>query len=292
MALVYPAGLHPLADSKELLLDIAGAESNLCIGLSRLGHSTEFISRVGEDPLGEVVRKILLAEGVGVEYLITDPAAPTGVFFREHLPDGQRRVYYYRRGSAASRLGPQDLTVEQFKGAKILHLTGITPALSPSCAAACERAVTLARQAGLAVSFDPNYRPRLWSVDQARAALLPFIAQTDILLMGHEDARSIFGIDDELAAIQHAASLGPRLVVMKQAERGAVLWDGAQYIQVAAEPVEEVVDPVGAGDGFDAGFLSGWLRGESFHDSLALGAHVGAQAVKVSGDYAGYPRRA
>ncbi len=290
MALVYPARPVGLVEGDALRLDIAGAESNLCIGLCRLGHTARFISRVGQDPFGQLIRRILDEEGVDTSSLVEDPVAPTGVFFREHLPDGRRRVYYYRRGSAASRLSPADLSSAQFSGARVVHLTGITPALSSSCAAACGRALELARSVGARVSFDPNFRPALWGESEARQALLPFIEQADIVLVGHEDAEALFGVREESEILETVAALGPEIVVLKLAERGAVAQAGGQRVSAPAYPAGEVVDPVGAGDGFDAGFLAGWLRGWSIEDSLELGARVGAAAVSVMGDYAGYPK--
>src|SRR5262249_9227825 len=193
-------------------------------------------------------------------------------------------------GSAASRLGPEDLRPEAFEGARIVHLTGITPALSASCAAAVAKAIKLAHAAGALVSFDPNYRPRLWDMAAARAALRPILEQIDILLMGHEDAHAVLGEGDDEALLGRGAVLGARVVVLKRAERGALaLADGQRYA-APAHPVERVVDPVGAGDGFDAGFLAGWLRGDGIEQSLELGARIGAAAVEVLGDYAGYPR--
>jgi 2-dehydro-3-deoxygluconokinase len=289
MALVYPASAVGLAESQELRLDIAGAESNLCIGLSRLGVGACFISRVGLDPFGRLIRRILEREGVDTTALRDDPGAPTGVFFREHLPDGQRRVYYYRSDSAASRLSPDDLQPELFAGTKIVHFTGITPALSPSCAAACQRAIDMARQVGAAVSFDPNFRPRLWDASAARQVLQPLIMQADIVLMGHEDAHAVLGTDQEEDALRQIANLGPQVVILKRAERGACALVKGRRVDTPAYPAERVVDPVGAGDGFDAGFLAGWLRGWSLEASLGLGARVGAAAVSVMGDYEGYP---
>jgi 2-dehydro-3-deoxygluconokinase len=291
MGLVFPTEPVGLADSQGLRLDMAGAESNLCIGLSRLGHSARFISRVGQDPFGQLIRRILEREGVDTCALVDDPAAPTGVFFREHLPDGQRRVYYYRSGSAASRLSPDDLSPGLFAGARVVHLTGITPALSPGCAAACRRAIALAREAGALVSFDPNFRPRLWGAAEAREALQPLAAQADIVLLGHEDAQALVSsVAEEGELLERVSALGPEIVVLKRAERGACALAGGRRFDVAAFPAEKVVDPVGAGDGFDAGFLAGWLRGWSLEDSLELGARVGAAAVSVMGDYEGYPR--
>ena len=290
MAVLYPREPVTLDDANVLALDIGGAEANLSIGLSRLGHSARFISRVGDDPFGQRMRATLEREGVDTAYLTVDSGAQTGVFFREWLPDGARRVYYYRAGSAASRLAPKDLRPEAFEGARIVHLTGITPALSASCAATVSKAIELARAAGALVSFDPNYRPRLWDVPSARAALRPLLEQTDILLMGHEDAQAVLGEGDDEALIERGAALGARVVVLKRAERGALALADGRWYSAPAHPVEQVLDPVGAGDGFDAGFLAGWLRGAGIEESLDLGARIGAAAVEVLGDYAGYPR--
>ena len=147
-----------------------------------------------------------------------------------------------------------------------------------------------AGRTGALLALDPNYRPRLWDAEAFRAALLPLLRQTDILLMGHEDARAAFGVDDEDAMLAAGAALGAKVVVLKRAERGAMaLVEGRRY-EAPAEPVAQAIDPVGAGDGFDAGFLAGWLRGWGAEASLRLGATVGAASVQALGDYAGYPK--
>lgn len=289
MAVLYPAEPIQLDDATTLTLDIAGAEANTSIGLARLGFGVRFISRVGDDPFGQRIREQLSHEHVDVQYLMTTTEARTGIYFREWLPDGARRVYYYRAGSAASTLAPEDLQPQMFDGARVVHLTGITPALSPSCAATVARAIELAKQAGATVSFDPNYRARLWDPPTAQAALLPLLSQADIVLMGHEDAQAILGTSDVEAVLRQAAELGARIVVLKQAEQGATAWVAGEQIHVPAVLVERVVDPVGAGDGFNAGFLASWLRGDSVENSLRLGARIGAASVATLGDYAGYP---
>ncbi|HEY3992954.1 MAG TPA: sugar kinase [Ktedonobacteraceae bacterium] len=290
MALFYPEEPIPLDQASSFGGDMAGAESNFAIGLSRLGHNVQFMSRVGADPFGQRIRATLAAEGVDTTAILTDPLAPTGIFFREWLSDGQRRVFYYRAGSAASRMEPEDLSPAAFTGVRVLHLTGITPALSPSCAATVVRAIELAHAAGTLVSFDPNYRAKLWDEQSARSVLIPLIASSDIVLMGHEDAQALFGLEEE-HLLAHVAGLGVQTVVLKRAERG--VWARAEgyQIEIPADVVNEVVDPVGAGDGFDAGFLAGWLRGYALEEALRLGARVGAAAVTSVGDYAGYPRK-
>lgn len=290
MALLYPQEPIPLEQAATLTLDIAGAEANLAIGLSRLGHCVRFVSRVGNDPFGRRIRSVLEAEGVDTSALLIDPTASTGVYFREWLPDGMRRVFYYRSGSAASRLGPADFSSAALAGARILHLTGITPALSSSCATLVARAIDLAHAAGVQVSFDPNYRAQLWDRSTAQQALLPLLARSDIVLMGHEDAQALFGPEEDEQILQRTAELGVGVVVLKRAEHGACALAKGGPVTIAAEAAERVVDPVGAGDGFDAGFLSGWLRGYSLERALRLGAYVGAASVAQVGDYLGYPR--
>lgn len=289
MAVIYPSSSLSLEQADTLTLGIGGAESNLAITLSHLGHRVRFISRVGNDPFGQRIRAVLEAEEVDTSALLTDQTAPTGVFFREWLPDGKRRVFYYRANSAASRLSPTDLSPEVFAGVRLLHLTGITPALSASCAAAVERAIELAHAAHAVVSFDPNYRAALWTPASARKALLPLMARVDILLMGHEDCSAILGIDDVESALHYGRSLGVQIIVLKEAERGATGQIGETRVSVPAEPVAATIDPVGAGDAFDAGFLSGWLRGNTLGESLRLGAQMGAASVATLGDYVPLP---
>lgn len=290
MALISPGEPLPLEQASTLTLSIAGAESNLAILLSRFGHHVRFISRVGNDPFGQRIRATLAKEAIDVTDLLTDNTAPTGVFFREWLPDGRRRVFYYRTGSAASRLVPDDLHPRMFSNTRLLHITGITPALSPSCAATVERAIELAHAAGALVSFDPNYRPMLWNPAKARSALLPLIKKADILLIGHEDSQAIFGVDDEGRIIRATIELGCKIVVLKQAERGACAWDGNIRVSVPAEHVEAVIDPVGAGDAFGAGFLASWLRGSTLEEALFLGTRAGAATVMTAGDYISHER--
>jgi 2-dehydro-3-deoxygluconokinase len=289
MAVMYPTEPVQLNVAKTLELDVAGAESNFAIGLARLGVDVKLFTRLGADRFGEMIRAVWAREGVEAGDVIADPDAPTGAYFREWLPDGERRVLYYRKGSAASRLTPDDLRPEWFAGLKLLHLTGITPALSASCAATCQRAIDLAKAAGARVSFDPNYRAKLWSPAEAQAGLLPLMRQADWLLLGHEDARAVLGTEDDDEILKQGAALGLSVVVLKRAERGAAAWaEGARWESPAVR-VEKAVDPVGAGDGFDAGFVAARLRGWGMEAALGAGNKIGAACVAVLGDYAGYP---
>lgn len=288
MVLFWPARQEPLAVANLYERSFGGAEGNFAIALARLGHRVRWISRLGDDVFGRYVRSELQREGVVVE-APSDRAAPTAVFFKERVLAGPRRVLYYRRGSAASRLAPGDFQPSHVAGARLLHVTGITPALSPSCAAAVSRAIDLARAAGALVSVDPNVRLQLWPSPAAcGAALRALAARADILLLGHEDAAVLYPGLSEHAVIEAARADGASTVALKLGERGAIGVTGAERAQVVAYPVE-VVDTVGAGDGFDAGFVAGILRGLSLERSLALAARVGAGAVAVAGDWEGYP---
>lgn len=162
--------------------------------------------------------------------------------------------------------------------------------MSPSCAATVAKAIELAHSVGALVSFDPNYRTKLWDAATAQKALLPLMAQADILLLGHEGAHALFDCEEDARILARSAELGAQIVVLKRAQRGACASTKEVSLEIEAERVEEAVDPVGAGDGFNAGFLAGWLRGYSLEAALRLGARVGAAAVTTVGDYAGYPR--
>jgi 2-dehydro-3-deoxygluconokinase len=244
-----------------------------------------YVSRVGDDPFGRRVVAALAGAGVDVTRVRVDPDAPTGLYLREWLPDGLRRVHYYRAGSAASRMSDADLDSDLCAGARFLLVSGVTPALSPSCASAVRRAIALAHAAGALVTLDLNYRPRLWDPPAARRTLVPLMGQVDLLLMSREDAVAILEADGE-PAMRAAAALGARTVVLKAAEDGsAALVDGA-VVSAPAVAVREVVDPVGAGDAFNAGFLSCRLSGGGIADALRAGNELGAAAVTSVGDSA------
>lgn len=288
MVLLWPRDGDPLETASIYERSMGGAESNFAIALARLGHRVRWISQLGDDPFGRYVRATLEGEGVDVAAPV-DAQAPTAVFFKERVSSGPRRVFYYRRGSAASRLSPDDVRPEHVTGARVVHLTGITPVLSPSCAEAVERALALAREAGAIVCVDPNVRPQLWpDMAACRAALHRLMARADVVLLGHEDAEVLFPGHDEEATAAAVLALGPRTVVLKLGERGAlgVGDDGRIHVAAVAVPV---VDTVGAGDGFDAGFVAGLLRRLPFAGCLQLGARIGAAAVSAAGDWEGYP---
>ncbi len=267
---------------------VAGAESNTAIGLARLGHRAGWISRLGAGEFGAAVKASIRGEGVDVSQVIHDEAASTGVYFKERRRAGATYVHYYRARSAASGLRPEDLDPTYIQQATYLHLTGITPALSASCRAAVRQAVALARKAGVLVSFDPNIRQKLWPPEEARPVLLSLLAEVDLVLTGAGEAELLAGEADPEAAARKLLEAGPSLVVVKQGAQGAL----AVSEDVAAERGAlsvDVVEPIGAGDAFNAGFLAGQLRGWDLDASLRLGNVAGALAMTAPGDVEGLP---
>ncbi|MDA8290744.1 MAG: sugar kinase [Actinomycetota bacterium] len=283
-----PTGPVTLEACDELRTHVGGAEVNVAVGLVRLGVPCRFVGRVGDDPLGRRVAAHLLAEGVDVRRLRRDPR-PTGLYLREWLPDGARRPYYYRTGSAGSGLVPSDVPAD-LDGCALVHLTGITTALGPGPRAAVERAVDLASRAGVPVSFDANYRPALWPAGEFLACVRPLLGSVAILFVGEEEAELLFGTSEPAEVFVQARDAGVGTCVLRRAERGAcALEDGAGIVERRAPAT--AVDPVGAGDAFDAGFLAAHLAHAPLHGCLAVGVHCGARAVEVPGEHDGAPTR-
>jgi 2-dehydro-3-deoxygluconokinase len=285
----------PLRMARTLELSIAGAESNVAIGLSRLGFDVTWVGRVGADELGALVVERLRAEGVGTSAVRTDPAAPTALMLKETRIAGVTRVLYYRTASAGSRLQPSDVSDDLIAAARVVHLTGITPALSASARDTVWHVVRVAGAKGVPISFDVNYRSRLWDQASAAAELAALAAEAAIVFAGEDELPLITGgargpdAARELAG-KGPASGGPREVVIKYGSRGAAVFtaDGAVH-EHPAVPVT-AVDPVGAGDAFAAGYLAGFLNGQEPRARLSLGCTLGAFAVGSAGDWEGLPR--
>ncbi|MFO8059838.1 MAG: sugar kinase [Bacillota bacterium] len=268
---------------------LGGTESNFAIGLARLGLKAGWISRLGRDSFGDYVESFIRGEGVDVSRVKRDDSRPTGLMVKERFELGRTRIHYYRRGSAASRMVPGDLDPEYIAAARHLHLTGITPALSDSCRKTVYRAIELARGGDLTISFDPNLRLKLWSGEEMIRVILDIAARADVVLPGFDEGRILFDTDDPDEMISRFLALGPDVVVLKLGAAGAVLGTAAGTVRIPGVQVERVVDPVGAGDGFAAGFVAGQLRGHTLRESVRLANAVGAFATTVRGDVEGLP---
>jgi 2-dehydro-3-deoxygluconokinase len=262
---------------------VAGAESNVAVGLCRLGCTAGFISRVGDDEFGTMIAFRLRGEGVDVSHLIVDPFAPTGVLFRDKREFGAVDVVYYRRGSAASRMTPADLDADYIRQASYLLLSGITPALSESCKETVFAAAEIAQAAGVPVVLDPNLRLKLWSRETARAVLRDLIGHADIVMPGADEAELLTGEADPQRAAKDLLGLGPTLVVVKLGAAGAMAVDADSTTTAPAVVLPRVVDPVGAGDAFAAGFLAARAREASPEVCLRDGHALAAAACRTTG---------
>jgi 2-dehydro-3-deoxygluconokinase len=288
MALFAPLSDEPLRYVRRFELRWGGAECNFAIALTRLGLSCGWQSTLGDDELGRMILQGVRGEGVDASRVQLRAGRPTGLYLKQFVA-GTTQVFYYRQGSAASTLCPEDLDLPYFQSARWLHLTGITPALSESCRAAVERAFDLASECGLKVSFDPNLRLKLWSLERAREVLLPLMRRCDVLLGGEEELLSLLGASDLGAAVKTVLGWNRPILAVKLGESGSLIATRDERLRAPAVQVPITVDPVGAGDGFDAGFVAGQLMGWDLQRSAQLANVVGASALGVRGDFEGYP---
>jgi 2-dehydro-3-deoxygluconokinase len=304
MGVYAAAGTGPLRVGDTSTFTFAGAESNVAIGMSRLGHDCTWLGRLGDDAAGRAIREALRGESVDVAHVVMDPDNPTALLLRERRTADHVRVWYHRRHSAGSLLRPEDVDASLVRSARLLHVTGITPALGESCAAAVRFAVQVAQESGVPVSFDVNYRSRLWSRPEAARALAYLVSAADILFAGLDEARLFLSGPagpagpDVPAVPEHPDAIATALaettgasVVLKLGDGGALAVAGHVVHRHPAVPVS-AVDPVGAGDAFVAGYLSAYLAGMSEPDRLERACVCGAFAVSCQGDWEGAPRLA
>jgi 2-dehydro-3-deoxygluconokinase len=274
--------LDPLEDGSTYRLRIGGAESNLAVALARLGIPVTWISRLGSDGFGDLVASTLAREGVDVRSA-RDPERPTGVYFKARVR-GRTQMLYYRASSAASALSRDDVPDDALDGVGLVHLTGITTALGSGPRELVHDLADRARARGITVVVDPNYRAALWEEGPAAAAAALPVA--DWVLCGLDEGNLLFGTDSPEALAEAVAAN----VAIRVGERGALVSDGDRLVEVAPTRLEDVVDEVGAGDGFAAGFAFGLLRGLEPREACRIGHLVAAGALAGTGDWETFPR--
>ncbi|HEX7985948.1 MAG TPA: sugar kinase [Duganella sp.] len=297
MALMIARQPGPLEQVREFERATAGAELNVAVGLSRLGFQVGYLSRLGQDSLGRHLRAFMEAEGLDLRHLRMDDDHPTGFMLKQMVEDGaDPQVEYFRRGSAASRLSTLDMPEQgdDFQRARVLHLTGISAALSPGCR---ELVLAMARQAradGRLVCFDPNLRPRLWRSQAEMVATTNALAsQADVVMPGLVEGRLLTGRQDAADIAAYYLERGASRVVVKLGPEGAYAADADGRADVVpGRPVHTVVDTVGAGDGFAVGVISALLDGLPLREAAARGNAIGARVVRFRGDCEGLPTRA
>jgi dehydrogluconokinase len=293
MAMFVAEQTGDLAQVRQFHKRIAGADSNVAIGLSRLGFNVAWLSRVGDDSLGRFVVDTLSHEGLDCRHVAVDPLHPTGFQFKSREEAGaDPQVEYFRKGSAASHLSVADISPALLQ-ARHLHATGIPPALSPATGELSRALMTQMRQAGRSVSFDPNLRPSLWaSQAQMIAEINALAGLADWVLPGLGEGRLLTGFDDPADIAAFYLDQGAEAVAIKLGADGAYYRTQLDQGFIAAVPVENVVDTVGAGDGFAVGMISALLEKLSFPEAVRRGNWVGSRAVQSRGDMEGLPTRA
>jgi 2-dehydro-3-deoxygluconokinase len=277
-----------LATSSVLQRGLGGAELNTAIGLARLGRQVAFVSRVADDPFGDLVVRTLQDEGVATA-AVRRVSGRTGVMFKDRPNVHESQVFYYRDGSAASEIDFTDVDEAMVRASRMVHVTGITAVLGQSPLLAVTHLLATCVAVGTPVSFDPNFRPQLLGASRASALFRELLGSVDQLLCNEREASLITGETEVRAALVSLKALGPRNVVIKRGRRGAIaLVDDALW-SVPAWPADAPVDSVGAGDAFNAGWLHAQLGGLPPEEALPLAAFVAAQVVQHHGDYEGFP---
>lgn len=293
MALMCADTPGDLARVERFTRRLAGADSNVAIGLARQGLRVHWLTRVGDDAFGRFIRDTLAREGIGDDGTHVDAVRPTAVMFKSRNDDGSDpQTRYYRAGSAASALCPDDLPANVIAVARHLHATGITAALSAGALALCHHAMDAMRVNGGSVSFDPNLRPSLWP-DRATMAreLNRLAAKADWLLAGLEEARQLTGLHEPDAIAAFYRQAGAREIVLKLGAGGAIWYGDREVLRLPAAAVTRVVDTVGAGDAFATGFISARLEGLTAREALGRANAFGAHVIQHAGDYEGLPHR-
>ncbi|GGN79701.1 carbohydrate kinase [Streptomyces albiflavescens] len=287
MAALAPDPPQPLEQADGLRLSVAGAESNVAMYLADHGVHVSWLSAVGDDALGRRVRAAIAAAGVDVSGVRTDANRPTGLLVKDPDSTGTR-VHYYRTNSAAAALGTDLLDAEELRQASLVHFTGVTPALSPSCRDLVVQALAVsADQRPYAVSFDVNHRPALWPDGAAARVLRDLADRADITFVGLDEAQHLWGSDLKAVDVRELLR-HPRILVVKDGAHAATAFSDEGVCTVPALSTT-VVEPVGAGDAFAAGFLAGLLRGADRKRALRLGHITAVSALQVTGDHGRLP---
>jgi 2-dehydro-3-deoxygluconokinase len=271
--------------ARQLDVQIGGAEANVAAAAARLGLRVAWISALPDSAWGERVRRELVGHGIDCDGVRTIDGARMGLYFLEYgAPPRPIRVLYDRRDSAFARLRPDDVDWEPVRRARMLHLSGITPALGPTSRALIERAV---REGG-ELSFDLNYRATLWSPEEARAFTVGILPRARYLFIGAEEARTVFGLDGPPEAqLQGLTRLAPKATIaLMQGADGCTVLDGTRLLHPRYRHDVQVVDPIGAGDAYVGGFLWATLQGRPLQDAIDAGHAVAALKCSIWGDIA------
>ncbi len=290
MGLLIAQSEGTLDSVKGYSLAVAGAEFNVATGSARLGHKTAYLTKLGDDPFGKLITRTLRENKIEDNLVIFTNERRTGFMLKGKVSKGDPQIFYFRSGSAASTLSPEDVEKIDFSAFSHIHLTGILPALSDSTRAAVRLMLKKAREANLFVSFDPNLRPQLWPSQEVMVSYLNELAsQADLVLPGDGEGKILCGTTDahEINAFYRKA--GAKTVITKCGPKGALVSDGDREFMVPGFIIDKVVDTVGAGDGFACGVLTGLMEGLPLEKCVERACAIGAIQCTFSGDNEGLP---
>lgn len=288
MITMNPMTTGPLKYVTQFERRIGGAEMNFAIGCARLGLNSKWISRLGKDEFGRVIYNFARGEGIDVSAVHFVEGVPTSVNFKEIHANGSGKTYYYRNPSPIETLTEEDITEEMFDGIQVVHLTGVYLALGERNLTIAKKIVKIAKQRNIIVSFDPNIRLKLWSIEKAREAYEMIFPEVDILLTGLDEIQMISGKQTLEELVEYTSSFSIQDFVIKDGEKGSKLYKKGSWIEAPGFPVTPV-DTVGAGDGFDAGYIYGVLNHFDEEFLLRFANGVGALVTTVTGDNEGLP---
>lgn len=271
---------------------VAGAEFNVAVGLSRLGHSVRYYTRLGNDPFGKKIVKCMQLNGIDTTLIEYSKERKTGFMLKGKTSHGDPEIAYFRENSAAAAISPRNIEQIDLSSCGYLHLTGILPSLSPSTLAATFELISRAREAGMAISFDPNLRPQLWPDQKTMVHTINELArQVDCFLPGVGEGQLLIGTSDPEQIAKHYLSLGVKTVVVKIGSKGAYAASKKEQFYSPTFHVDKIIDTVGAGDGFAAGVLSALIEGLSLKEAVCRGNAIGTIQVMNVSDNDGLPRR-
>ncbi|WP_242902433.1 sugar kinase [Actinomadura terrae] len=282
-------GARPIREDDAFTAGYGGDTSNFAVAAARSGARAGYVTRIGDDDFGTALLHMWEREGVGTDHVVREAGGRTGIYFVSRT-EAESRFVYYRAHSPASRLAPEDIPVDAVSRARLVHVTGITQAISPSACDAGFHAMELARRAGALVSYDPNLRPALWPAERARAVIMRAVELCDIALPNLTEGRALTGADDPREVLDAFVRRGPAIVVLKMGARGALLAHEGTVTRVDPHPVRQV-DPTGAGDTFDGAFAARLLDGASAPEAARYAAVAAALTTTGPGAVTPIPHR-
>lgn len=285
-----------LSNARNFTKHLAGAELNVAIGIARLGINSSYITSIGNDPFGQFIEKGIKNNGINNKYIYKIQNKESGFYLKQRVDKGDPEIYYYRRDSAASNFNSEVLDeIELNDSIGVIHCTGIMPAVSDNGYKAVEKLLDLANQKSICTVFDPNIRRQLWKDESLMKSRLNYLSsKAQIVIPGIQECKLLTGLDtpEKIAEYYFRQSNITQTVIIKDGSKGAFIKERNKPLNfVNSYKVKNVVDTVGAGDGFAVGLISGILENYNMEASVKRACAIGALAVQSAGDSDGYPTR-